>query len=105
MGNNKEPAENQPKTYTEKKELLFVGAEYADNLSGIEVYLKDDCDHIGAIHYSKTSKKYSYHPDATKFMYYSTEMLTSITNMMNRATEKHDSAIYDEKIHDDLPGP
>lgn len=85
MPHNRHPNSEQQRTYVEKRELLFVGAEYADNLDGIEVYLKHNNDHIGAIHYSKHTNKYSYHPDATKYMYYSPDMLTTITGMIEIA--------------------
>lgn len=79
------PHRIQQKTYVKKKDLLFIGAEYADNLRGMEVYIKHNNDHIGAIHYSKHTKKYSYHPDGGKFMWYSPDMLTTIVDMIERA--------------------
>ena len=85
MDPDKKPNEKNTKIYVEKKELLFVGAEFADNLYGIEVYLKHDNDHIGAIRYSRHTKKYSYHPDAVKFIQYSPDMLNTITDMIERA--------------------
>lgn len=85
METDKKPSKENQKTYVEKRELLFVGAEYADNLKGMEVYLKHDNDHIGSIHYSQHTKKYSYHPDGGKFMWYSPDMLTTITDMIERA--------------------
>jgi hypothetical protein len=85
MENDEKSNEQNTRLYVEKKELLFIGAEFADNLSGIEVYLKDNNDHIGAIHYSKHTNKYSYHPDATKYMSYTPDMLATITSMIETA--------------------
>lgn len=85
MEREKEPSKEHRRIYVKKRELLFVGAEYADNLSGIEVYLNHNNDHIGAIHYSRHTRKYSYHPDATKFICYSPDMLETITSIIERA--------------------
>ncbi len=85
MTHDNDPFNGQQRIYVEREDLLFVGAEFADNLNGIEVYLKHDNDHIGAIRYSRQKKRYHYHPDATKFMNYTAGMLTTIKDILKVA--------------------
>jgi len=67
--------------------ITFIAAQYLDNVSGFEVYTGSHRVHIGAIHYSKLSKKYSYHTDTGKFIYYSANMLSSIANMVKTSND------------------
>lgn len=80
--------------------LVFTLSEMPENIAGFEVHLVNGLVHIGSIHYSKITKKYSFHPIKDKFIYYTDHMLqslSSVTSGANKAVRKNKD-ITDEAI-------
>lgn len=67
--------------------LVFNLIEMTDNNIDFEVRLINGLIVIGTIHYSKISRKYSYHPELKHYIYYTPHMLDALSKVTEGANK------------------